>query len=290
MASRSVWKGFIHVSLVSVPVKAYTANVSGGGGISLNQLHAECHSRIKYKKTCPQHGDIANDQIVSGYEFADGQYVIIQPEEIEKLRTPNEKAVTVSSFVKPDAIDPTYFTDRTLYLVPDGPVAQEPYALLQRVMIEDGRYALAQVAMQGKKQMVLLRPVGNLLVMSFLKYTSEVKNPMEFEDEVQKIETKPDEVKLAKTLVETLSTDEVDLEQYKDDYTEKLKQLIESKVEGKQIVEQPLEEPPQVINLMEALQKSLAQAKKASTNGKPPKLAAPGSAAKEAAARKRKTS
>src|SRR5437868_4356169 len=121
MASRSVWKGFIKFSLVSVPVKAYTSTVSGGGGITLNQLHKGCNSRINYKKTCPVHGEVSTDQIVSGYQFAEGQYVIVDPDEIEKLRTAADKSVNVEAFVAPDAIDTTNYVGRTYYLVPDGP-------------------------------------------------------------------------------------------------------------------------------------------------------------------------
>ena len=111
-AARSVWKGFIQFSLVSVPVKAYTAAATGGGKVSLNQLHAECHSRINYKKSCPIHGDIPADQIVSGYEFAKGQYVIVDPDALDTLRSPAEKAVTIQNFVSRDAIPDRYLCGR----------------------------------------------------------------------------------------------------------------------------------------------------------------------------------
>src|SRR2546421_2027140 len=104
MAARSSWKGFIRLSLVSIPVKAYTATVTGGGEIHLNQIHKDCNNRIRYQKTCPVHGEVSNDAIVSGYEFAKGQYVVIDPEEIDKLRTESDKAVQIDSFIDPDAI------------------------------------------------------------------------------------------------------------------------------------------------------------------------------------------
>jgi DNA end-binding protein Ku len=296
MASRAVWKGYIRFSLVSVPVKAYTAAVTGGGGIALNQLHAECHSRIQYKKTCPIHGEVPNDQIVSGYQFAEGQYVVVDPDELEKLRTPAEKAININAFIKPETIDPSFLSGRSYYLLPDGPVAQRPYAVLLRAMAEEDRYAFAQVVFSGREQIVVVRPVGNLLMMSMLTYANEMKSPSEFQDEAPKVEVSPEELKLAKTLTDALSVDEFDFSEYRDQYTEKLTKLIESKVAGKEIVAPPAEEPPQIINLMEALQKSLAAAKKAqkpaAAGGKPPKLAAPGTAAKAAQqqARKRKTS
>src|SRR6476660_8038642 len=118
MAARSSWKGFIRLSLVSVPVKAYTATTSGGGAISLNQIHVDCHSRIKYQKTCPIHGELSSDAIVSGYEFAKGQFVVINPDEIDKLRSESDKAVQIDAFVSPEIIDPVYFSGKNYYLVP----------------------------------------------------------------------------------------------------------------------------------------------------------------------------
>ena len=294
MASRTVWKGFIQFSLVAVPVKAYTATASGGGRISLNQLHKECHSRIQYKKTCPQHGDVPADQIVSGYEFAEGQYVVVEPEEIDKIRNPKEKSINIEGFIDAGTVDPAYFSGRTWYLTPDGPIAQKPYALLRKVMMESQRVAFAKVVVSGRQQLVMLRPLGNLLAGSMISYSSEVKGFDEFEKEVVPMEVDPKELQLAKSLTDSLVVRDFDLSAYKDDYTEKLTQLIEAKVAGKQIVEAPAEEPAQVINLMEALQRSLAEAKAkpagAAAGGKPPKLSAPGTAEKAAAGRKRKTS
>ena len=293
-AARSVWKGFIQFSLVSVPVKAYTATTSGGGKVSLNQLHRECHSRIKYQKVCPTHGEVPADQIVSGYEFANGQYVVIDPDELDKLRSPAEKAVRIQHFIDPADVPDRYYSGRTLYLVPDGPVGQKPYNLLYRVMVESNRAGFAQVVMQGKEKLMLLRPVENLLAMSELAYDQELKKPSDFKDEVAKVEITPEEIKLAKTLTEAMVATDFDLSAYKDKYSDNLVALIESKVQGKEIVTPPAEDAPQVINLMEALQRSVEAQKKsaaASAGAKPPKMVAPGGAErKEAGGRKRKTS
>src|SRR6267378_4980235 len=156
MAARSTWKGYLKNNLVSVPVKAYTANASGGGEVRLNQLHKECNSRINYKKTCPIHGEVSGDQIVSGYEYSKGQYVIVDTEELEKLRTEDDKAITIDTFIPSGTLDPIYSTGKSYYLVPDGPVAQKPYAVLHHGMVELKRQALAQVVMHGKEQTVLV--------------------------------------------------------------------------------------------------------------------------------------
>jgi DNA end-binding protein Ku len=294
MAARSVWKGFIQFSMVSVPVKAYAAAQSEGGAVSLNQLHKVCNSRIKMPKTCPIHGEVKSDEIVLGYEYAEGQYAVIDPGDIEKLRPAKDRSVRIAGFIKEDAIDPAYYSGRTNYLVPDGPVGQKPYALLHKVLSEEGRVAFAQVVMNGKDQLVLLRPMEDLVAMTFLVFDAQMRKPVEFKDEAPKLEISPQEMAMARTLTQAMAVDDFDLSTYKDTYADKLKELIEAKIAGKQVVAPPADEPPQVINLMEALQKSLDQAKgpakAAAAAGKPPKLAAPstGAAAKEA--RKRKSS
>jgi DNA end-binding protein Ku len=259
MAARSSWKGFLKLSLVSVPVKAYTATSSSGSEVRLNQLHAECHSRINYKKTCPIHGEVPNDQIVSGYEYAKGQYVIVDPEEIEKLRTADEKAINIETFVQPNTLDPVYFSGRSYYLVPDGPVGQKPYALLVEGMSELKRNAVAKVVMHGKVQVVMIRPMDGLLNMAILNYDNQVTKPAAFEEEVTKPKIEEAELKLAKTLIEASAPKKFDFSQYKDDYTEKLTELINKKVAGEEIVAPPVHEEGQIINLMDALKGSLAK-------------------------------
>jgi DNA end-binding protein Ku len=287
MAARSSWKGFLKLSLVSVPVKAYTATSSGGGEVRLNQLHRDCNSRINYKKVCPVHGEISADAIVSGYEYSKGQYVIVDTDELDKLRTEDEKAINIDAFVNGGAVDPTYFSGKTYYLVPDGPVGQKPYALLVQGMQELKRNAVARVVMHGRDQLVLLRPVDNMLVMSILNYDAQVNKPSAFEGEAPKQELGGEELKLAKTLIDASTPKKFNLADYTDQYTTKLTQLIEKKVAGEQIVAPPVHEMPQVINLMDALKQSLAKVQKA--DAKPPKKMAASVRKPAAGERKRKS-
>ena len=111
MAARSTWEGYLRLNLLSVPVKAYSATVTGKGKIGFHLIHAKCNSRIHYKKVCPIHGEVPNDEIVSGYEVADGNYVLIDKEELSKLRADADKAITIDVFIRPDALDPVYYTD-----------------------------------------------------------------------------------------------------------------------------------------------------------------------------------
>lgn len=291
--SRSVWSGFIRFSLVAVPVKAFTVAASGGGDISLNQLHKGCNARINYKKTCPVHGELKAEEIVSGYEFDKGQYVVIDPDEVDKLRTPADKAINVQAFVTPETFDPRYFNGKHYYLLPDGPVGHKTYALLVRSMKETGRYAFAQVVFSGKEQVVLVRPMGDVLVMSMLAFEQEMKDFTEFEGEAPKVEVPAAEVGMAKSLIEMMSQspDDFDYAKYRNTYTDKLKNLIEAKLEGKEVVAPPAADVPQVTNLMEALQRSLAEAQQKANGKKPPKLNAPSAAGgKAAVAKKRKSS
>jgi DNA end-binding protein Ku len=292
MPPRSSWKGFIRLSLVSVPVKAFTASAGGGSEIRLNQLHGECHSRINYKKTCPIHGEVPNDQIVSGYEYAKGQYVIVDPEELDKIRTEDEKAISIDTFIEPEAVDPMYSSGRTYYLVPDGPIGQKPYSVLHDGMVDLGRHAVGQVTMHGRQQLVWLRPVNGLLTMTMLSYDSQVTKPATFEGELTKTPVEPEELKLAKTLIEASTAEKFDIAKYKDDYTEKLTQLIEAKVAGKEIVAPPVHEQAQIINLMDALRQSVEKTQKETGTkaaGKPPKKVAPSVRKQERGARKQKS-
>jgi DNA end-binding protein Ku len=293
MAARSAWKGYLKLSLVSVPVKAYTAAASGSGEIHLNQLHAECNNRIQYKKTCPIHGEVKGDQIVSGYEYSKDQYVIIDTDELDKLRSEDDKAVKIDAFISANAIDPAHYSGKNYYLVPDGPVGQKPFAVVRQAMVDEKRLAVAQVVMHGKEQLVVVRPLDNLLVMSVISYEHQVNKPATFADEVPPVEVAPAELDLAKMLIKTATPKKFDLAKYQDVYTQKLTKLIEAKVAGQEIVAAPAQEHAQVINLMEALKQSVAKAQeeaegKEPAAEKPPKKMA--ASARGTAARKKKSS
>ena len=302
MAARSLWKGYLNLSLVSVSVKAYSTITSGGGGIQLNQLHADCNSRIQYKKTCPIHGEVKD--IVSGYEYSKGQYVVIDTDEVDKLRTEDDKAIRVDVFVAPEAIDAIYLTGKHYYLVPEGPVGPKAYQVIYQGMVDANRYAVAQVVMHGKEQLVMLRPHEGLLVMSVLNFSNQVSGTSAFDEEIPKGAIDPKELQLAMTLIKASATDKPELSQYKDVYTEKLTQLIEAKVAGREIVSPAPSQPAHVINLMDALRQSVERMKKSTPSAgsktaaktaepaakKPPRKMAPSKAAKPIETKKKKSS
>jgi DNA end-binding protein Ku len=272
-------------------VRAFTTSAGTASDVRFNQLHKGCNSRIQYKKTCPVHGELRPDEIVSGFEFAQGQYVLFDPAELEKLRSPRDKTINIAAFVAPDAVDPVYFAGGTYYLVPDGAVAQKPYALLHKVLEKEGRLAFARVVLHDREQIVLLRPMGRVFAMTFLSYAEAVRSPAEVEKEVPPIEVTPEELELAKSLAGAMAVERFDVGAYADKYKQNVRKLVEAKVAGKAVIAAtPEESPSVVIKLMEALQKSVAEAKKGGAAAGPPRLIAPGAADKIARQRKRKTS
>ncbi len=262
MAAHASWKGFLKLSLVSVPVKAFTAT-STGSDITLHQLHAKTHARIQYKKVAPEVGEVTSEEIVKGFEYDKGQYVIIDEEEIDKLRTESDKAIRIDGFIPPEALSSVYLGGRTYYLTPDGPVGQKPYSLLMKGMEANGVCAIAEVVISQKEQVVLVRPVEGILAMTVLNRKDEVKAVAAFKDEVAETESTEAERALADTLIKASIIKEFDFGKYRDVYKEKLTRLIQLKIEGKEVVQVRDPEEPRIINLVEALKRSVEEAQAA---------------------------
>lgn len=278
--SRTSWRGFLKLSLVSVPVKAFTVNETSGE-VHLNQLHKACNSRIKYQKICPEHGELNSEQIVSGFEHKKGQYVVVDPEEVDKLRTKTDRAVSIDGFIDAGAVDGIYFAGKAHWLLPDGVAGERPYALLRQGMVKNNVVAIAQVVMSGREQLVMLRPHGNLIVMTGLHYPQRVRKGTELESELAEITLKPEEEALTNTLIAASKVADFKIDSYSDQYVTKLKKLIDMKVAGQEIVQAKDHEEPKILNLMDALKKSVAEAQ-ARASGVPlpsdaePAAAAPG--------------
>jgi DNA end-binding protein Ku len=268
MAARATWKGFLKLSLVTVPVKAFTSSASSTE-IRMNQLHAECHNRIRYKKVCPDHGEVGNDQIVSGYEYSKDQYVIIEPEELAKIRKQSDKSINIDGFIDARKLDPIYHSGRTYYLLPDGPVGQKPYSLLLQSMRKNKVNAFVQIVMSGKEQLALLRPLEGMLVMSMLYHQNNIKPAAGFQDELESQDLSDEELKLTDTLISATTVKSFDFSNYRDRYTDTLTELIQMKINGQEVVQAPNPDEPKIINLMEALKRSVEQAQ---TEAPPPRV------------------
>jgi DNA end-binding protein Ku len=274
MAARPSWSGYLKFSLISVPVKGYNAATSGGK-IGFHMLHAKCHHRIHYKKVCPIHGEVSNDEIVSGYEVSKGNYVVVDKEERAGVKIEDDKTISVDTFVHPDALDPNYFSGRSYFLVPDGKVAQKPYGVMLEAMRERGRYAIAQVVFAGRAQLAAVHPAGHVMAMTLVSYASDLKKPEAFADEVAETAASSEEHKLAESLIDASTSEKFDLGRYTDEYAGKLSKLVEGKTKhAKKIVGAPDREEPAVINLMDALRQSIERTQKSRTKTAAKKSAA----------------
>jgi len=264
MAARAIWSGIITFGMVSIPVKLYTA--TDNKDISFNQLHADCKSRVKDHRFCPTcDRKIEYSEIEKGYEYAKGQYVVLTKEDFEKLPLPNKNAIEISSFVEDEEIDAVFY-DKAYYIEPDE-AARKPFTLFMRAMTEKGMIAIAKVTIRTKERLCALRPYGGTLMMNTLLYPDEVR--VDKHKELPSVEISDKELAMASSLID-LMTQDFDPESYKDSYREALLQMIEAKLEGKEIHEAPQAKESNVIDLMDALQASM-ESIKASKLEKPAK-------------------
>ncbi len=254
MPARPTWKGYLKISLVNIPIKVFPAT-DAAATPSFNQLHAECRTRIQQKRWCPHcHREVANTEVVKGYEFEKGRYVVVDEEDLEKVRVESTRVINLEKFTEDTAIDPIYL-ERPYYLAPDGPVARDAFAVIREGM--KGMAGIGKVALYGREYLVKVQPRDKGLVMYTLRHAAEIRS-MDAIDELADMpaSVKPDEVKLAKQVMGTFEG-EVDLDTYKDEYQVGLREIIDAKIEGREIVAPEVEAPPKVVNLMEALRKSL---------------------------------
>ena len=254
MPARPTWKGFLKVSLVNIPVKVFPATESAAT-ISFNQLHAECQTRIQQKRWCPHcDREVPLSEIVKGYEFEKGRYVVMEEEDIQKVRVESTRVIDLAQFTDETSIDPIY-VDRAYYLAPDGSVAADAFAVMRDGMA--GKAGIGKVALYGREYLVAVKPQKKGLVMYTLHHDAEIRSIDEIEDlNSVPSKAKPQEMKLAKQIVATFDS-ELNLKDYKDEYKEGLRKIIDAKIAGEEIVATELPEPPKVVDLMEALRKSL---------------------------------
>jgi len=256
---RGSWTGTLQVGLVTFPVQAFNVQVPEAE-IHLHQLHAACDRRIHYQKVCPEHGEVDNADIVSAYDFSRRKYVRIEKEEFDKLRSDADRALTVETFIVARSIDAIYLDGRNYYLVPEKAAAEEPYGVLYRAMTEMDRWGIGQVLFSEREQVVLLRPYDDLLIMSMLRYQAEMRAAEELKVAIPRAGDKM--VKLAETLIDGVSKEHFDLANYQDPYKARLKQLIDTKIEGKEITAPVAEkEESHFINLADALKQSIARSR-----------------------------
>ncbi len=285
MAIRPTWKGFLKVSLVNIPVKVFPATESAAT-ISFNQLHAECQTRIQQKRWCPScEREVTNAELAKGYEFEKGRYVIVNDEDLQKVRVESTRVINLVQFADAADIDPIY-VDRAYYLAPDGPMAAESFAVMREGMV--GKAGIGKVALYGREYLVAIKPQKKGLVMYTLHHDAEIRSIDQVE-ELNSVPTKvkPEEIKLAKQVIATFDAD-LNLKDYKDEYTEGLRKIIDAKIAGEEFVAPEVQEPSRVVDLMDALRRSLDSVSK--DKKKPAKAAIAKSKVKNQKSKVRKVS
>ena len=256
----SVWKGHLTFGLVSLPVRLFTAARSES--LSFNQLHKTDNSRIRQVLYCQaEDKPIPRDEIVKGYEYEKGKYVVIQDEDIRKAAPKTARVMEIQEFVKAGDVDPVYL-ESSYYMAPDEG-GEKPYALLFEALKATKYYAVAKIAMHNREHIVIVRPGERGMVLHTMYYADEVRRTEEFRTDTSKVSER--EMNLAKMLVEALAAD-FEPEKYHDTYRDNLRKMIEARVEGRKVVETPEPHIAPVIDIMEALKKSLEARK-------PPKTA-----------------
>jgi DNA end-binding protein Ku len=280
MPARALSTATISFGLVSIPVKLYSAAESKNA-LSFNQIHKKDGSRVKQQLISARTGEVVpREEIVKGYEFAKGQYVLFEPEELKALEAAATHAIDIVEFLKAEQIERRYL-DKVYYLGTDKGGARA-YKLLAQVLVDTGRVALGKYAARGKQYLVMVRPMDNGLVMEQLHYPDELRSFSEVP--IDDAEVKPAELKLATQLVEQAASDEFHPENYKDEVRDRMLALIERKVEGEDITLAPTAEPEhKIIDIMEALKASLA----AGNSRKPAQVAEKKPAKTKAATKKR---
>jgi DNA end-binding protein Ku len=254
MAARPTWKGFLKISLVNIPVRVFPATDSAAT-ISFNQLHGECQTRIQQKRWCPRcEREIPLSEIVKGYEFEKGRYVVMDEEDMAKVRPESTRVIDLVQFAPVESIDPIY-VERPYYLAPDGQMALEAFAVIREGM--KGKAGIGKLALYGREYLVAVQPREKGLVMYTMRRANEVRS-MDAIDELAGVpsKVKPEEIKMAKQVISNFEG-ELNLAEYTDAYQEELQRIIDAKIAGEEVVATEEQTPPKVVNLMDALRQSL---------------------------------
>jgi DNA end-binding protein Ku len=267
---RAIWSGAISFGLVNVPVKLYTAVRKKD--VHFHQLHAKDGVRIQQKRVCPKDGEeVPYDEIVKGYELSKDHYVVVEPEELDALDPEATHTIDIEDFVKLDEIDPLFF-DSSYYLVPDAR-GDKAYQLLLQAMNDQGMVGIGRVVLRTKQYLAAVRPVDDALVLTTMNFADEVTGAADLDGLPDKRKAKPSkqEIDMAHRLIESLATS-FDASKYHDTYRQRVLELVKAKAKGKEIAVQPGErESAPVVDLMAALEASLAEAKKSGPKAAPSK-------------------
>lgn len=251
-SGRPSWSGLLQLNLVGIPLKAYPA-VRQREAPAFHQLHAGCGQRIRCPKHCPVHGPVDSAALVRAYEYGPGQHVILEADEVDQLRPAQDRALRLEHFLSPADCDPLFYAGRSLYLLPDGPAAVHGYLVLHAVLVQRDRWALGKIVLGGQRQVALVRPTTDVLVLHVLHYPELVRACPA--PGVSPRPTTPQELQLAGQLVDAASG-AASASAYRDETAAELRALVEAKLQGQGL--EASAPPPQLLPFLEALQQSVA--------------------------------
>jgi DNA end-binding protein Ku len=255
---RSIWKGHLRFSLVTIPIRVYNA-VDTAESVSFNQIHRECNGRIGYDKRCKKCNNLVeNDEILKGYQYEPDQYVIFEKDDLEKLKLKSTKVIDIEGFVDAGEIDPTLY-DAPYYAGPDGDVAAKTYGLLSAALRDSGKMGVGKVVLRDREDVVMIAPKGDGIVLYKMRYPKEIRK-IDDVPLVEKHKPNKEELKLAKSLIDSMSTSlsKMTLE---NKYNDAVREMVKAKIAGQEIVAIE-EEEAEVIDIMTALKQSIEKANK----------------------------
>jgi DNA end-binding protein Ku len=263
MAPRAFWTGHLRLSLVNIPVRLYPATTSERA-IAFHQIHQPSGKRIRYQKVAPGVGPVENEEITKGYEYEKGKYVLIDQKEIDDLKLESKQTIELVRFVDEDAIDVRYL-ETPYYLMPDGDMADEAYVIVQKALKDTGKIGVGQFILRGRGNIVAIKPFGKGLMLEVLRHANEIRAAEPLFKEIAEVKVDKEALDLAKELIKR-KTGKFEPEQFKDDYSEAVWELINAKLEDRapEIVTE-LPGTAKVINIMDALKKSVQQGKGAAS-------------------------
>lgn len=274
VAVRTFWKGYLRLALVTIPIRLVSA-IAPEEKVSFNLVDRKTKQRVRYKKVAGEEGrEVSSSDIVQGYEIEPGNYVLIEPEELNALKLTSRHTVELTQFVDACSIDPLYY-DKPYYIVPDGEVAEEGYSVIRDALRAAKKYGIGQIAMRGRENLIALKPLGNGLMLATLRYANEVRDADGIFADIGPKEFRPGLIEMAEQLIEERTT-KFDPSAYKDHYADAVRELVRTKLEGGETVAIGEEAPTAgtVIDFMEALKRSVKQKPEKKKTKAAPKRAA----------------
>src|ERR1700676_253338 len=276
--TRPYWIGYLKLSLVTIGVRLYTAT-SERERVRFNQIHEPSGERVRQQLVVPGLGPVERDDIVKGFEYEKGHYVTVDPEDLKRLRLETTDTIDIVEFV--ESVDPIYF-DAPYYLVPDGNVAEEGYRVIREALSRSGKIAVGQVVVNGQERIIAIRPLGKGLLGNALRYQDEIRKPEDFFGAIAADSVDDDQLAIMEQII-ARKTREFDAGRFVDHYQTALRELIAEKLDGKLPAKTPERGPAQVINLMDALKRSLP-AEETPAEASPRRAAGQSAAVEETAA------